>query len=470
MTLRNLDKVRPSVTLDFQKSKKLDPRVTFTRASYADSAGNPIHEPSAGTGTHSGTLQNFNINVPRLTDQGLLIEGGSTNYFRPDTKLIGTGGFASTQVFGITESSTATTQLAPGGSTAVYRYELSNVNESHSLRRVVGGGGATEPGTDWGQDTQNGGLAFSIFVKPDGWTKFILIIQDTGGTQPTLQAAFDLSTNTTGPVEYGWTDNSYSATKMLVEEYGDGWYRLGISVPSPIAFRLGASLIAYDTLPSDFGTKAPQFGSQLFFNSSSGYPEVAFSPGQTGLGFYACFAQVEVGRSCTSYIQCSGTVTTRAADMCDLSLTGWWNSSVQTWTGDFKTNRTALNTAIITILINDNRPLEFVANTGLSGTNKIRIGARTPSQFGYSEQAPADQTGFNKAAGTITASEIQAYVNGNKSPTPTPITLPTGNFTTAHIGYYGDTNNDQYHLNGTISRISFYPTRVSDPALQALTI
>ena len=75
MTLRNLSADDPVITLDFQKSKKLDPRVTFTRASYA-----PASDPSSGTGTSGGTLQEFNINVPRLTDQGLLIEESRTNY------------------------------------------------------------------------------------------------------------------------------------------------------------------------------------------------------------------------------------------------------------------------------------------------------------------------------------------------------------------------------------------------------
>ena len=37
MTLRNLSADDPSVTFDFRKSKYLDPRITFTRASFAES-------------------------------------------------------------------------------------------------------------------------------------------------------------------------------------------------------------------------------------------------------------------------------------------------------------------------------------------------------------------------------------------------------------------------------------------------
>ena len=75
MTLRNLSADDPSVTFDFLKSKYLDPRITLTRASYA-----PANNPSSGTGTSGGKLQEFNINVPRLTDKGLLLEYANTNY------------------------------------------------------------------------------------------------------------------------------------------------------------------------------------------------------------------------------------------------------------------------------------------------------------------------------------------------------------------------------------------------------
>jgi len=72
VTLRSLDSTRPSITLNFKRSKKLDPRVTFTRASFAES-GTP-KPPESGTGTVGGKVLTFNTNVPRLTDQGLLIE------------------------------------------------------------------------------------------------------------------------------------------------------------------------------------------------------------------------------------------------------------------------------------------------------------------------------------------------------------------------------------------------------------
>ena len=92
MTLRNLSADDPSVTFDFRKSKYLDPRITFTRASYADSSNNPINKPNSGTGTAGGKFQEFNINVPRLTAKGLLIEESRTNTITTST-VFDTAGF-----------------------------------------------------------------------------------------------------------------------------------------------------------------------------------------------------------------------------------------------------------------------------------------------------------------------------------------------------------------------------------------
>lgn len=80
MGLRNLENVMPAITLDFYNSKQLDPRVTFTRASFAE-GGTPI-PPGSGTGGVNGEIMTFNTDVPRLTDQGLLIEESRTNYIQ----------------------------------------------------------------------------------------------------------------------------------------------------------------------------------------------------------------------------------------------------------------------------------------------------------------------------------------------------------------------------------------------------
>ena len=54
MSLRNLSADDPSVILDFRKSKYLDPRITFSRASFA-----PAADPGSGYGTAGGTIQSL---------------------------------------------------------------------------------------------------------------------------------------------------------------------------------------------------------------------------------------------------------------------------------------------------------------------------------------------------------------------------------------------------------------------------
>ena len=66
MTL-NFPDAEPSITLDFQKSKKLDPRITFSRASDANTT-----PPTTGEG--SGNVNGEVIPSQRMS-RGLLARG-----------------------------------------------------------------------------------------------------------------------------------------------------------------------------------------------------------------------------------------------------------------------------------------------------------------------------------------------------------------------------------------------------------
>ena len=60
--------VRPSLTLDFQKSKQLDPRISFSRSSSA-------------TYVEGGVIKYADEHQARFEEEGLLIEESRTNYF-----------------------------------------------------------------------------------------------------------------------------------------------------------------------------------------------------------------------------------------------------------------------------------------------------------------------------------------------------------------------------------------------------
>ena len=81
MTLKDFPDADPSITLDFLKSKQLDPRITFSRASSGGADG-------TGSGIVNGEVYIFQENVPRLTDKGLLLEKNSTNYLLNSATLV----------------------------------------------------------------------------------------------------------------------------------------------------------------------------------------------------------------------------------------------------------------------------------------------------------------------------------------------------------------------------------------------
>lgn len=71
MKLTDYPNELPAITLDFQNSRQLDPRINFSRASAAS--------PDSSSMVN-GKVQQFAANVPRLGDNGLLIEESRANY------------------------------------------------------------------------------------------------------------------------------------------------------------------------------------------------------------------------------------------------------------------------------------------------------------------------------------------------------------------------------------------------------
>ena len=101
MTLANFPDSDPAIVLDFQKSRKMDPRVTFSRASTA-------------TYTKSGLIVTADTDAPRLTPEGLLVEESRTNLVE-DSKCTDTGYWSLTTGSSI-GTVASSTQLAPNGS------------------------------------------------------------------------------------------------------------------------------------------------------------------------------------------------------------------------------------------------------------------------------------------------------------------------------------------------------------------
>ena len=341
MTLRNLSDNMPSVTFNFEGAKKLDARITFTRASFADNLGDPTNEPSAGSGVAAGAYNMFNINVPRLTDQGLLIEEARTNEELNSATL---GDWTRNELTEATNN-----QVAPDGTTTASTFTVTATNAGHNLEMSWKNGGGSSP---YPQPT------YSVFVKP-GTAKKIFIIDPKNA-----RAAFDFTTSLP-VVVYA------NSTEATCQSVGNGWYRISVSSSSSAWQNHDVYIGVYSTLPTDFGTDGVNIALSDFDFGGTG-ETVAFWGVQREQPISA--SQVSV----SSYIPTSGADVTRAQDLCTITgneFSSWYNQGEGTFGIDAFS---FTNKDPVSIFTDDNNDQGFGGGTtcyysDVSGTRVVRF-------------------------------------------------------------------------------------------------
>lgn len=410
--LRNLDNVMPAVDFDFRHSKHLDPRITFTRASFA-----PAADPGSGTGTAGGQVNMFNVNVPRLTDKGLLIEEAKTNIFFPSIIPETTSG-----TWGIDGADlTANAGLAPDGSNTATLYDHSASTGNNRVYTFTGGTVQDE--------------AYSFFIK-DGGGAGVFAFQflsgfGTGGAAGLCQ--FDFSTNTLG----GPYPTS-NPEKVKAIPLANGWFR--------ITATNNVTITGLTSGIMQFGTAA-----------------------STGNTLIWGFQREEATTFCTSYIPTTTAAVTRARDVCEITgddFSSWYAQGIGTLVSGWTSPDTKIVSAPVIIKSSTakNSPGVIVYTYVGAGTARDIYGSVTGSSVDWQNVVTANTP--LKLAITYDASTQSTTYNGN---TPKSVAITTAVPTMIRMDM-GDhyVNNDRYS-NGYISRIAYYPTRVSDSALQGST-
>ena len=213
--------IRPSLNLNFARSRALDPRLTLTRASNATYVGRDGLIKIAGEND-----PRFDHDPVTLESLGLLIEEGRTNYLGNSEMLanwgVGTAGDA------WAASSGAQLSANPDGSSPAYHYSPSSTAGFHRFNRPV-----TVP-------TLDTNYVVSLFVK-----------RVTAGSVSNLNRFIELevtgnfNANSSGTGHSGTFGGSAvtfdmqnlvieSQTNLFngyvggakIEDYGNGWYRL----------------------------------------------------------------------------------------------------------------------------------------------------------------------------------------------------------------------------------------------------
>jgi hypothetical protein len=401
------------LNLDFTLGT-LDDRITFTRATtatYFNSAG--VLQSAAADEAR------FDYDPSTLAPRGLLIEGQRVNSIRNNTMQGAVAGTPGTLPTNWTVS-------AGAGLTT----------------NVVGTG--TTNGITW--------IDLEITGTTTG-TGYFLVLEPATQIAATTGQAWTIST--WWSVVAGDLTN-VTATFLDVREGDAGGVQTAsgsISVPLPTST---FARIAASRTTSGASTAFVQPRFRFTVNNSSA---VNFTL-RIGL------PQLEQGAFATSVIPTTTTALTRNADaasMTGTNFSSWYNASEGTLYVEANTPDFAV--AYVFADINSNSTTNYIRQSTSS------LG--TISQFVVSDSGTAVASpgvtvtlgSVRKAAGAYILNSIQQSVNGLLGTQDTSATIPAG-LTQLNIGSRSTGANN---VNGTISRIAYYPTRLSNEQLQALT-
>jgi hypothetical protein len=401
----------PSLDLDFVNSSTLDSRVTFTRASdatYFDSSG--VLQTAA-----SGVAR-FDHNPTTLAPLGLLIEEQRTNLFERSEE------FDNAYWTKTRSSITANTIVAPDGTlTGDKVVEDTTADNTHQITRTI----SYTSGTVY---------TYSFFAKAGERTRVAFQFPSAAFTNP-INITFNLSDGSVVAVGTGGTASIVSV--------GNGWFRcIGTATATITASANTAWVRLVET-----GTNASYTGD-----------------GTSGIFIWG--AQLEAGAFPTSYIPTTNAAATRNADVASMTGTNfssWYNADEGTLYAEFiQSNQNTTFRGIarladstssansIGILIASNS-LSVRAITNLNGVAQasLTLGNTTAGQK-------------SKAILVYKTNDFAGVLNGGSVLTDTSGTLPVVD--RFFIGEFSSAA-----LNGYIVKVAFYPTRLSNEQLQALT-
>ena len=274
--------------------------------------------------------------------------------------------------------------------------------------------------------------AFSVYAKA-GEKQYIDVRWYDGSTNA-ARVVFDVSNGT--------VTNTYAGTGV-VEDVGNGWYRCAVYAPATNTTVSGFALIYVE---------ATSTGNVTY--QGNGYD-----------GLYLWGAQFEAGAFPTSYIPTSGSTVTRSTD--DASITDVSTISPSgegTLFADAFSRRpvSAHSSSYIIARFSsdtDNYVDLRYRSSGASGETVTALGS---SKISATSVNPAAQVDV-KLVVSYSYDSFAAAGNGSSVTTATGTALPE--LTTMSIGSLSGVNN----MAGTIKKIAFYPQRISNATLQAMT-
>jgi hypothetical protein len=408
----NYPTVLPTLDLDFANSKTLDPRITFTRSSGGSYVG------------ADGLIKYAGVNEARFDHDpvtgeslGLLVEQARTNLQVWSEDFRNTADAGATRPWTYNTSTvTADNTTAPNGiNTADLIAGAAGTANKFLLNNVSA--------------SATGFYTFSIYLK-QGTEQFV-VVRLTDGSTNGVRARFSLTDGTSVITNEG-TATGQAAVATAV---GNGWFRCSVS----------CSVLA---LP--FSVMQPQLWLNKFASTS------------LTTNYFAWGAQLEAGAFPTSYIPTTTAAATRSADVASITgsaFSSWYSQSGWTLFSDSTIIASQIKTQIAWEL------------GGGSYASSLRQPQSTSNQFralvaGVFSTAPG--TGANLTTGVSQAAVAFSDLTGRLQVGTAGVDITVTNTPDPNVLNIGSSGGGT-QLNGTIRRLTYWPKRLPNSQLQALT-
>lgn len=269
---------------------------------------------------------------------------------------------------------------------------------------------------------------WSVYAKAGEYSYLMIKAQDTtSGTNPTW---FNLANGTIG--------TNSSGNTSTITSVGNGWYKCTVTrTPSATTGYINIQCANADNTSTLTG---------------NGYS-----------GIYIWGAQLEAGAFATSYIPTVASQVTRSADaasMTGTNFSSWYNQGEGTVY--FETLTTTAGTDKYNFEIGDGTANNRISALSQSSNQDAYV-IVNGSVVANANLAISRASSIRGAIG-FKVNDIRSAFNGSLGAADTSATIPSVNAL-----YLGSARSALVPLNGTIAKIAYYPLRVTNAQLQALT-
>jgi hypothetical protein len=409
----NFPNINPTLMIDCVNRSSLDSRVTFTRGSTATFVNS-----SGVITTAAANVPRFDHNPSTLQPLGLLIEEQRTNLFLQSQD------FATSWTPNNTTVS-ANTVAAPDGTTTADTIVETTATGSHNIYQPV-------------NVTSGSAYAHSVFVKKGNGVSarnFVQLGFQNAQFGSNSYANFDIVNGTVTVTGAGLTSASITSV-------GNNWWRCSI----------------VDTATSSASTSVII----SLITTGTGANQESYT-GTTDANIFLWGAQLEAGAFPTSYIPTTTTALTRNADVASMTGTNfssWYNQSEGTFFAEATSAWASGNIVGSSDGTNNNRIFLGIASGPASRLLITTLGSSVASIT-----VPYTLNTVVKGAGAYKENSSQYAANGVLGVEDTVCTIPTVN----RLSIGTNTTASDFFLNGYIRRLAFYPQRLPNTTLQALT-